>query len=125
MDTTNLVSWLSFDESATADKCGKTWTATGNVSLSSEIKKFGAASVHLPNGAYLTANNIGKRVENYLRAVGYETKLFQFDGLQEICDDANAWHADLFVSIHQNAPPEAPAFMRGEEGGCLPFHLNF
>ena len=70
------------------------------------------------------ALNIGKRVEGYLRAVGYDVKLFQFDGLQEICDAANAWHADLFVSIHQNAPPEAPAFMRGEEG-CLPFHLNF
>lgn len=49
------------------------------------------------------ALNIGRRVENYLRAVGYDVKLFQFDGLQEICDDCNAWGADLFVSIHCNA----------------------
>lgn len=47
--------------------------------------------------------NIGRRVENYLRAVGCEVKLFQYDGLHEICADANAWGADLFVSIHCNA----------------------
>ena len=47
--------------------------------------------------------NIGKRVENYLRAVGYDVKLFQYDGLAEICADANAFGADLFVSIHCNA----------------------
>ena len=46
---------------------------------------------------------IGKRVEGYLRAVGYDAKLFQYDGLGEICFDANAWKADLFVSIHCNA----------------------
>ncbi|MBR4384373.1 MAG: N-acetylmuramoyl-L-alanine amidase [Selenomonadaceae bacterium] len=49
------------------------------------------------------ALKIGRRVENYLRAVGYDVKLFQYDGLHEICADANAWHADLFVSIHCNA----------------------
>lgn len=46
---------------------------------------------------------IGWRVEDYLRAVGYEVKLFQYDGLQEICDAANDFDADLFVSIHCNA----------------------
>lgn len=49
------------------------------------------------------ALNIGRRVENYLRAVGYDVKLFQFDGLDVICADCNAWGADLFVSIHCNA----------------------
>ena len=46
---------------------------------------------------------IGQRVGTYLRAVGYEAKLFQHDGLGTICNDANAWRADLFVSIHCNA----------------------
>ena len=49
------------------------------------------------------ALNIGKRVEMYLQAAGYFVKLFQYDGLQAICDDANAFKADLFVSIHCNA----------------------
>ena len=47
--------------------------------------------------------DIGKRVSSYLRAVGYDVKFFQYDGLQTICDDANAFGADLFVSIHCNA----------------------
>lgn len=58
MSTANLVSWLPFDASTTLDKLGNTWTAHGNVSLSTTITKFGGASVHLPSGAYLTADNI-------------------------------------------------------------------
>lgn len=46
---------------------------------------------------------IGKRVEGYLQAVGFVTKLFQYNGLHEICNESNAWGADLFVSIHCNA----------------------
>ena len=46
---------------------------------------------------------IGNRVKTYLQAVGYDTKLFQYDGLQAICNAANNWNADLFVSIHCNA----------------------
>ena len=46
---------------------------------------------------------IAQRVQHYLQAVGYQTLLFQFDGLQTICDKANSWGADLFVSIHCNA----------------------
>ena len=49
------------------------------------------------------ALKIGKRVENYLRAVGYDVKLLQYDGLPKICADANNLKADLFVSIHCNA----------------------
>ena len=59
---------------------------------------------------------IGKRVESYLRAVGYDVKLFQYDGLQAICDEANAFKADLFVSIHCNA---ATGTARGTETYCF------
>lgn len=59
---------------------------------------------------------IGKRVENYLRAVGYDVKLFQYDGLGEICNAANDYGADLFVSIHCNA---ANGKARGTETYCF------
>lgn len=55
---------------------------------------------------------IGKRVEQYLLAVGYDVRLFQYDGPAEICDAANYWDADLFVSIHANA---ANGWARGTE----------
>lgn len=49
------------------------------------------------------ALRIAKRVERYLHAVGYNVKLFYSNSLQLICDDANSWGADLFISIHCNA----------------------
>lgn len=49
------------------------------------------------------ALSISRHVEKYLQAVGYSVKVFYYDGLAQICDDANAWGADLFVSIHCNA----------------------
>ena len=57
-DNVTLVSHLPFDSSATEDVCGNTWTATGNASLDSSVKKFGASSVHLPSQAYLSATDI-------------------------------------------------------------------
>ena len=42
------------------------------------------------------ALNIGNRVADYLRAVGYDVKLAQIDGLQEICD---AIHNQLVNSL--------------------------
>lgn len=49
------------------------------------------------------ALSIGHLVDKYLRIAGYDVKTFQYDGLEVICDNANSWQADLFVSIHCNA----------------------
>lgn len=49
------------------------------------------------------ALSIGHLVDKYLRIAGYDVKTFQYDGLDVICDNANSWGADLFVSIHCNA----------------------
>lgn len=76
------------------------------------------------------ALNIGKRVDNYLRAVGYDVKLFQYDGLQTICDAANDWHADLFVSIHCNSfngqahGTETFSFYGSSNGAKLARHIH-
>ena len=52
---------------------------------------------------------IGQRVADYLNAAGCETMLYQFDDLHAICDTANFWNADLFVSIHCNAVEDPTA----------------
>lgn len=49
------------------------------------------------------ALKIAHRVQDYLQAVGLVTKVFQYDGLEEICADSNSWGADLFLSIHCNS----------------------
>lgn len=50
---------------------------------------------------------IGKRLEGYLKRAGIVTKMLQADTptrtFNEICDPANEFDADLFVSIHCNA----------------------
>lgn len=46
---------------------------------------------------------IGKAVAEYLANVGYETLFIQENELADICDKANDWGAELFVSIHCNA----------------------
>ncbi len=58
------------------------------------------------------AAKIGERVAMYLANVGYDCRVFQNDSLQDICDEANNWAADLFVSIHCNA---ANTIARGTE----------
>ena len=46
---------------------------------------------------------IGKLTAAYLRDAGCEVKLYQVDGLDEICEASNSWRSDIFVSIHCNA----------------------
>jgi N-acetylmuramoyl-L-alanine amidase len=64
--------------------------------------------------------SIGKKLQEYLEAVGYEVRLLQSDNLDWdsdydlscVCDEANDWPADLFISIHCNA---ANTIARGTE----------
>ena len=55
------------------------------------------------------ALSIGKLVKGYLEAAGCEVQLLQSDNLMYdgegpcVCDTANEWPADIFVSIHCNA----------------------
>ena len=50
-----------------------------------------------------TVLDIGRRVQDFLIAAGYDVELFQFDGLEEIVAECEDWQADIFVSIHCNA----------------------
>lgn len=83
------------------------------------IKKIFINPGHSPNGnpdPGATGNGlrecdvvlkIGKRLETYLQNAGFSTQLLQSDTpsrtFNEICDPANEYDADLFVSIHCNA----------------------
>ena len=51
VDVTKIISWLPFNESVTQDLIGNAWSAYGTPTLEN-------GAVHLPSGAYLTANNI-------------------------------------------------------------------
>ena len=72
----------------------------------------GAVNNRLGLKESIVARRIGERVATYLANVGYTVKVFQYDGLKAICQAANAWDADLFVSIHCNA---ANGIARGTE----------
>lgn len=71
------------------------------------------------------AEEIGELAQGYLEAAGEETMLRQSDNLANdsqyadrqvsVCDEANAWPADIFVSIHCNA---ANSQARGTEVEC-------
>ena len=56
------------------------------------------------------AADIGQRVKGYLESAGCEVMLIQSDsltgehpGLPNVCGEANAWEANILVSIHCNA----------------------
>lgn len=46
---------------------------------------------------------IANELATMLNDLGIDTKTFQSDELWEVCDKANAYDADLFVSIHCNS----------------------
>ena len=46
---------------------------------------------------------VGDRVAHYLKVAGHEVRLWQNDNLGGVIRDANAWGADLFLSIHCNS----------------------
>ena len=66
-------------------------------------KDSGAINPHTYMQEAEVALAIGRRVKDYLEAVGYECKLHQEDSLSGICKAADNYNADLFVSIHCNA----------------------
>lgn len=45
----------------------------------------------------------GRMLANYLMNAGCEVKLLQDDDLGLVCDESNAFNADVFVSLHCNA----------------------
>ena len=47
---------------------------------------------------------------DYLRKVGYQVLVLQENELYDICDKANRWVADLFVSIHCNGAVSTDAY---------------
>jgi N-acetylmuramoyl-L-alanine amidase len=68
------------------------------------------------------AAQIGHLVEGYLTAAGCECKTLQSDSLSEITETANAWGADVFVSIHCNSAGVDTA--RGVETFSYPYSAN-
>lgn len=68
------------------------------------------------------ASIIGNKVAYYLNQVGYETQIMQSDNLYydsqyadrsyPVCQAANDWNSDIFISIHCNA---ANTYARGTE----------
>lgn len=77
------------------------------------------------------AFKIGNLVKQYLEAVGYECRILQSDNLYydsdyddrsvSVCEDANTWGADVFVSIHCNA---CNGSARGTEVECYDSDSN-
>lgn len=78
---------------------------------------------------------IGEKVKYYLEAAGCEVRLLQSDNLYydsahpdrnvAVCADANAWPADVFVSLHCNAfngtarGTEVECYSENSQGGTL------
>ena len=65
---------------------------------------------------------VGHLVEGYLQAAGCDVVTLQSDSLSEICDAANEWGADVFVSIHCNSA--ASDYARGVETFSYPYSVG-
>lgn len=63
----------------------------------------GAVNYDLPLYENEVALAVGELVQKYLIEAGCDVELLQSESLSGICTAANAWGADLFVSIHCNA----------------------
>jgi N-acetylmuramoyl-L-alanine amidase len=85
----------------------------------------GAVNVNMGLRECDIAADVGEKVQGYLNAAGVETMMRQSDNLANdsqyadrpiaVCDEANSWPADVFVSIHCNA---ANGQARGTEVEC-------
>ncbi len=67
------------------------------------------------------AASVGELVQKYLDAAGCTTELLQsrHNSLSELSSAANAWGADVFVSIHCNSADSSMA--KGTETFCFPY----
>ena len=99
--------------------------------------KYDSGSVNPSSGLREcdVAASIGAKVMKYLTAAGCDCRLLQSDNLYydseyddrpvSVCEDANEWGADIFVSIHCNAcngsacGTEVECYDSGSNGGKL------
>lgn len=68
------------------------------------------------------AAQVGHLVKGYLVAAGCEVQTLQSDSLSEVCNTANAWGADVFVSIHCNSA--SSEYARGVETFSYPYSVG-
>ena len=69
----------------------------------------GACNDYLELKENEVAAAVGDLVEDYLINAGCEVMNFQNESLADVCEKANDWPADIFVSIHCNAAQDETA----------------
>lgn len=63
----------------------------------------GAVNAETGLEEWAVASDVAYFVEDFLMKAGLEVNTLQSDSLEDICNVANSWGADIFVSIHCNA----------------------